>query len=131
MDRVRIPAALNDEDVFFSFGPVKMSLRQLSTVGFCFILWYGLGNQILPGMGLSGLFAFIATIWLPILGIAISFVKIKGRPLDMWIGFKFTFMFGPRTYLLRKPNKDGSPLRKPGDMSDDDLQAMIDTYGVR
>lgn len=129
MERVRIPASLNEPDIFLSIGPLKMSMRQLVTTFGCIFMWVGLSSYMLPSIGLGGFLAYAGTFWLPLAGVAFSFVKIRGRPLDMWLGLKFSFIFGPRTFILRRPRSDRAMSQSNLEITDDDLDAMIGGMG--
>lgn len=128
-ERVRIPSDLNEEDVFFSLGPIKMSIRQLLLVIGGFVIWYMVANYFLTGLiGINIFFAMVATLWIPLIGLSLAFVKVAGRPLDVWIAEKLAFTFGPRTYIMKDP-KSGSGVEANLD-SDDDIQALLD-YRVK
>ena len=128
-NRVRIPADLNEEDVFFSFGPIKMSIRQLLLVACGFIIWFMIGKYLLASaLGMSVFFAMLATFWIPLIGLSFAFVKVAGRPLDVWIAEKLAFTFGARTYVMKDP-KAGQGIDANLD-KDADIEALLD-YRVR
>jgi len=124
-ERVRIPADLNEEDVFFSMGPIKMSIRQLLLVFGALIIWYLVANYILTAIvGITLIFSLIATIWIPAIGGCLAFVKVSGRPIDIWIAEKLAFTFSARTYVMRDQSS-GSGIE--ADLEHDaDMQALLD-----
>jgi len=123
-DRVRIPADLNEEDVFFSLGPLKMSIRQLLLVFGSAMIWYLSARYFLGWIGLTLPFAMLATIWIPLIGFAFAFAKMAGRPLDVWIAEKLAFVFGARTYVMRDP-KSGQGIEADLER-DQDMDALMD-----
>lgn len=125
MSRVRIPSDLNEEDVFFSAGPVKLSIRQLTVIGASAALWYCVAQVVLVGMiGLTTIFALIACSWILLLGLAIAFLKIGHRPLDVWIGDKISFIMSARTYTMREEDTYGD---LHADLEEDkDIQALLE-----
>lgn len=127
-ERVRIPSDLNEEDVFFSFGPIKMSIRQLLLIFGGVILWYLAGKYILGAIGIGLAFGMIASVWIPLVAFAFAFVQVAGRPLDVWIAEKLAFTFGARTYVMRAPDaKSGIDANLD---RDEDMEALLD-YRVR
>ncbi len=127
--RVRVPADLNTDDVFLSLGLVKLSLVQLVTVAFGLLLWVGVAKYMMPSvplLHLNGLGAYIASAWIPLTAIALVTVKVKGRPLDWWVGQKFSFYFGARTYILREQRYNRG-LGQGADLYRDyDAEALLD-----
>jgi len=124
-NRVRIPSDLNEEDVFFSAGPIKLSIRQLTVVGLTMVVWYCAAKYALAGLlGLNMIFAMIACSWILAAGLAVAFVKIASRPIDMWIGDKISFIMGARTFVMREDNIYGN---LEADLDDDqDMQALLE-----
>jgi hypothetical protein len=125
MDRVRIPADLNEEDVFFSLGPVKLSIRQLLLLMGSVLVWYLVGRYMISNVfGITLIFAMLVTVWIPGVGFAFAFVKVAGRPLDVWIAEKLSFTFGARTYVMKDPAA-GNGVDADLDQ-DDDMQSLLD-----
>lgn len=125
---MRIPSDLNEEDVFFSLGPIKMSLRQLILIFATVIVWYLAGKYILGIFGINLLFGMIATLWIPAVGLSFAFVTVAGRPLDIWIAEKLAFTFGARTYIMRDSKTSrGSEANLE---RDEDMEALLD-YRIR
>lgn len=127
-ERVRIPSDLNEEDVFFSLGPIKMSIRQLLILFGGAIVWYIVSEYFLGALGINMLFALIATVWIPLGALAFAFMKIAGRPLDVWIAEKLAFTFGARTYVMKDPEA-GRGIEARLD-KDEDMEALLD-YRIR
>jgi len=127
MERIRIPADLNEEDVFFSWGPIKMSMRQVVTSMGGIFLWVGVAKYFFaPLFGFSTFFAMFACGWIPVIGMALAFIKIRSRPIDVWVGQKLSFVFRPRTYILREPNSGHHTSVDTHGFSDDDIDVMLD-----
>jgi hypothetical protein len=124
MERVRIPTDLTDEDTFFAAGPVKLSLRQLMLLFGGLLIWYGVAAYFLqPLLGLNVIFGMIACSWIMGIFMALAFMKVRGRPVDVWVAEKLTFVFGARTFVLRDPNASGginADLER-----DEDVEALL------
>lgn len=125
MSRVRIPSDLNEEDVFFSAGPVKLSIRQLTVLAASAAVWYCVAKVFLVGLlGITTLFALIACSWILIIGVALAFAKIGHRPLDVWIGDKISFVMSARTYTMREEDAYGD---LDANLEEDhDIQALLE-----
>lgn len=108
-ESVQIPADLSGEDVFFGIGPLKMSMRQTVTVLGSFFVWFGASHfMIQPILGLQQIWALMFLGWMPLLGCILAFVKIRGRPIDVWAGDWMSFHFNARTYVLRDEHLSGT-----------------------
>lgn len=127
MDRVRIPTDLNDQDVFFAWGPIKLTLQQLILLFAGMLMWYGAADYMLrPIFGLNLMFGLLACLWILLIAIALAFMKVRGRPLDVWCAEKLSFIFGPRTFVLRDPNATGG---LEADLHEDaDTDALIENF---
>jgi hypothetical protein len=127
MERVRIPADLNEEDVFFSMGPVKLSIRQLTIIGLTLVIWYVVAAKLVAGLiGINTIFAMIACSWILIVGLALCFAKIGHRPIDVWIGDKISFIMGARTFVMREDNHGGD---LQANLSEDqDMNALLEHH---
>ena len=127
MERVRIPADLNEEDVFFSMGPVKLSIRQLTILAVTIILWYVVSAKLVAGIiGINTVFAMIACSWILIAGLALCFVKIGHRPIDVWIGDKISFIMGARTFVMREDGHGGD--LQANLEQDQDMNALLEHH---
>lgn len=95
----RIPSALNEEDPFFLSSVFRLSLRQVITLLAGFGLWWLLGTQVgsIVGSQLLGLLIFG---WMPILALALTFIKRRGRPLEQWVADRVAFAITTRHYAL-------------------------------
>lgn len=125
MNRIRIPAGLNDEDVFLSWGPIKLSMRQLVTATGGGFLWFGSAKYfVMPIIGLTLFPAMLMTVWVMVMFLILAFIKVNKRPIDVWIGEKISFVFSPRTYILRD-NANGNTQVDSDMYSDDDLDSMM------
>jgi hypothetical protein len=124
---VRIPASLNEEDVFLSYGPIKLSMRQLCVATGGLFVWFGVAKYFLmPLTHLTMFPALLGTVWVAAIFFALAFVKVQQRPIDQWIGDKLNFQFGTRTYVLRESGASRNSLE--ADMySDDALDAMLES----
>lgn len=128
-ERVRIPSDLNEEDVFFSLGPIKLSIRQLLLVIGSILIWYMVSQYLITGVfGLTMIFSLMTTCWIPLSGATLAFVRVAGRPIDIWIAEKLAYTFGPRTYLMRDV-KAGRGVQADLDR-DSDIEALLD-YRLR
>lgn len=106
---VIIPADLSGEDVFLPLGPVKMSLRQTVTCMGAFFLWFGGARfGVQPLLHLQVVWSLMFLGWIPLLGLALSFLKVRGRPVDVWFGDYVSFRFGARTFVLRDLERAGA-----------------------
>ncbi len=115
-ERIRIPADLNTEDVI-AFG---LSVRQLAILVGSVGLWFGFAKYFIgPILHLNIAFSMLATGWLPLIGLAFAFLKIRSRPLDVWLADFLAFKTQPDTYVLLNPGAS-SDLE-----SDDDLDVML------
>ena len=108
MERVVIPSALNEEDPFLPLGPIDFNIRQVVTMVISLFMWIGISSvMVQPLLGLTTGFSLLATAWLPTLGAIFAFVRVKGRPIDHWIGQKISFHFSARTFILKEPQTRG------------------------
>lgn len=127
-DRIRIPASLNDEDVFLSWGPIKLSMRQLATATAGVFLWIGVAKyMIMPLLSFTLLPALLATSWILAIFMALAFVKIRQRPIDQWIGEKINFLFSPQTFVLQEQKEDRRTELESDLYRDEDLDSMLET----
>lgn len=127
MERVRIPADLNEEDVFFSLGPIKLSIRQLTILGLTLVIWYLVSAKLVAGLlGINTAFAMIACSWILIGGLSLCFVKIGHRPIDVWVGDKISFIMGARTFVMREDG-DGRDLQASLE-EDQDMNALLEHH---
>src|SRR5208283_3269054 len=97
MEPTRIPASLNEEDVF----TMHMSMRQLVIVVVSGLFWFGAGEFSASIIGINMVLTMIFFSWIFFGGIALAFVKIDGRKLDEYLGEKFNFELNPKTYILK------------------------------
>lgn len=120
-----VPADLNTEDEWV----FNLSLRQLILIGGSLVFWFGTAQVVLNSMlGLNMMFAMLGTVWIPILGGALAFVTISGRPLDLWVGQKLAFLYGKRTYLLTHRPQDRKVLDRDLDAPDDSATWVDEQY---
>lgn len=126
MERVRIPTDLNEEDHIFSWGPVKLSLRQLLILAFGVLLWYGAADMMLrPIFGLNLAFGMLACSWIMVISLILTFASVRGRPVDVWFAEKIAFHFGARTFVLKDPNHRGTGVQADLER-DEDMEALLD-----
>lgn len=130
--RVKIPASLNDEDVFLSWGPVRMSMRQVVTILAGLFGWIGIAKYfVMPLLGFSLIFSMVACAWLPILAIAFAFVKVRQRPLENWLGDKISFHWSARTFILSNANVENQTIQDSDLYSDRDIQALLGSFASK
>ena len=126
MENVRIPTDLTGEDVFFSWGPIHLSLRQVILLVGGVAIWYGSAAYFLqPLFGLNLIFALFANSWILALAFSLAFVKVRGKTVDVWVAEKLTFAFSPRIYEMRDPYSTRQGLN--ADLyRDDDIDALLE-----
>lgn len=95
----RIPSGLNEEDPFFVTSFIRLSLRQLLTIGGGLVIAYVIGKMV------GGLLGVVWLGWLvgiPIFAVSILFAfrKKEGRHLELWIADRIVFMLDAREYHL-------------------------------
>jgi hypothetical protein len=103
-NRTKLPTALDEEDPFLSLAEVKLSLRQILTILFSCMIWYGmmeLTQFILP---LSAVFAAIVWAWMPLGGIFMTFKQKDGRPYEEYLSKKIVFLISERYFILKDPH---------------------------
>jgi len=126
MENVRIPTDLTGEDTFFSWGPINLSLRQLILIAVGILMWYGSAAYFLqPIFGLNLVFGLFATSWILGVSLALAFVKVRGKSVDVWVAEKLSFAFSPRIFEMRDPHATRDGLNADLDR-DDDIEAMLD-----
>ena len=102
MEPTRIPASLNEEDIF----TLHMSIRQLVTVLIGFFVWFVVSTFTSGVLGVNSLWTMLFFSWIFMSGIALALVKIDGKKLDEYLGEKLKFEFGPKTYILKEEEKE-------------------------
>lgn len=101
MEPTRIPASLNEEDIF----TLHMSIRQLVTVIVGFFVWFVVSTFTSSLLGINSLLTMLFFSWIFMAGIALAMVKIDGRKLDEYLGEKLKFELSPKTYILQGEEK--------------------------
>jgi hypothetical protein len=98
MEPTRIPASLNEEDVF----TLHMSTRQLVIVVVGALLWFGAGSFSASIIGVNMILTMIFFSWIFFGGLALAFMRVDGMKLDGYLGEKFNFELHPKTYILKE-----------------------------
>lgn len=95
----RIPSGLNEEDPFFVTSFVRLSLRQLLTIGGGLVIAYVIGKMTGGLLGVSWLGWLVGV---PIFAVSFLFAfrKKEGRHLEQWIADRIVFMLDAREYHL-------------------------------
>lgn len=100
----RLPSGLNDEGAFIQTSLLSLTLRQLASLLGGLLMAYltaELLNNILPGV-----IAWTLASPIVLAGIAVAFIKVRGRPIDEHIVDKLRFLTEPREYSMRDSNAD-------------------------
>jgi hypothetical protein len=96
----RIPASLNEEDLFLSLGPIKLSMREMLAFAIGLSTWYMVGKII--GVQIFGAQLFGLILLSPVLYVTwvIGKKKKEGKPFEQWLADKIVFSFESRQYTL-------------------------------
>lgn len=66
-----------------------------------------------------------ATAWIPALGVVFTFVTIRGRPIDVWLGDKISFIMTPRTFVLKEQREGWKAQLEADPYTDADVEVML------
>lgn len=117
---IEMPSDHESEDLFLPLGPINISLRQVFAMGAAVIAWLII-SSLVGGLFNSTAFGMLITGWIPLIGFAIAFVKIRGRWFEDWLRDWCYFMIVPKVFTLSEEDEAADERSLADDVDWDDF----------
>jgi len=114
-DMLPIPTSANQEDRPLNFGPLNLSIRQLTSTMLFGVGWYILGAEIM-GAVIPLWLGLLICIPMPIFGFWIGFVTKDKFPYEYYLANKLIYFMDGEYYTLRAADYDEIQSAEPEKM---------------